>query len=478
MLFNSVGFLLFFGLVFSVYWKIPRKRQWVLLLVASYYFYASWKPAYLLLIVFSTVVNYVAALAMARDRTRKVVYLVGALAANFGLLFVFKYLNFFGYSLSYVLTAVGAPVALPEWKILLPVGISFYTFQTTAYVIDVFQGKIKPEKHLGYFALFVSFFPQLVAGPIERSKELLPQLKKSYRFDYQRAVSGLKLFGVGLFKKMVIADNLALVVNRVFGNLGEFKGLSLLVAVVLFSWQIYCDFSGYTDMARGVARMLGFFLVENFDRPYLATSIRDFWRRWHMSLSNWLKDYLYIPLSGSRKGIWRTGINYLIVFTLCGLWHGAAWHFVVWGAVHGAFISAERLVGQFSPWKIKVPRAVAVVYSYSLVCASWVLFRAETLGDAWYIYRNSLVGLTNLVNPGYVWASLSQVFVTNRLEMAVALFCLGAVVVEHWALGNQVWRQVLDRQKLVVRFVIYGVFLMLLVHLRDAKISEFIYFRF
>jgi len=315
-----------------------KSNGYVWLLFTGYYFYASWKPAYLGLIILTTVVNFFAGTSIYKSKRHKKRFLLSALLFNISALFFFKYFDFFSFNLNGILQLAHWQIQLPQFKLLLPLGISFYTLQVIGYLFDVYQGKLKPERHFGIFALFLCFFPQLTAGPIERGGHLLPQLKKLRSFDYAKATSGVKLFTFGLFKKLVIADNLGLVVDRVFDALPQYKGFSLIITMFFYTWQIYADFSGYTDMARGIARMLGIDLLENFNTPYLATSVRDFWRRWHISFSNWLKDYIYIPLGGNRGAVLKIMSNILIVFLISGLWHGAGWNFVVWGLLHGAWI--------------------------------------------------------------------------------------------------------------------------------------------
>jgi D-alanyl-lipoteichoic acid acyltransferase DltB (MBOAT superfamily) len=478
MLLNTFPFFVFFALVFIVYWKIHAQYRWIILLLASYYFFGTWYPAYLGLIILTTAVNYFSALAMVRSGNNKKYFLWLALGIDLAILFIFKYFNFFTFTLAQVLQAGHMTVVFPEVNWLLPLGISFYTFQTIGYMLDVYKGTIKPEKHIGYFALFVCFFPQLAAGPIERAGELLPQIKKNHEFQYTQVVSGLKLFTLGLFKKLVIADNIGIIVDRVFASLPTYKGFSLVVTVILYSWQIYTDFSGYTDMARGVARMLGFDLVENFNLPYVATSVRDFWRRWHMSLSRWFKDYVYIPLGGSRKGLARACVNTLIVFTLCGIWHGASWNFVIWGAFFGFIMAGERIVEKIINHRFTLPRFIAVVYTYAVVCISWVLFRATTLSDAVYIYRNSFVGWKNFISPSYLFASISQLFITNRVEMGITFGLLLLAVCTEYVVRVGSVNRILNKQPTVIRYAVYVLLVLVIVQFRNADIKAFIYARF
>ena len=390
MLFNSLHFLIFFPIVTLVYYLLPHQFRWVLLLAASYYFYMVWSPIYAVLIVGSTLVDYIAAIQMSktnRGGVRKL-YLFSSLIANLGILFIFKYYGFFIDTIN-AFTANNFDVIY----LLLPMGISFYTFQTLSYTIDVYRKQREPEYHLGYFALYVTFFPQLVAGPIERSDRLIPQLRKEQTFDYARTVEGLQRMVWGFFKKVVIADNLAVAVNRVYGNVEEMSGLTLLIATGFFAYQIYCDFSGYSDIAIGSAKILGIDLMENFKRPYFSTSIKEFWSRWHISLSTWFRDYVYIPLGGSKKGSVRTYVNVSIVFLISGLWHGASWMFVIWGAIHGLYqlyekatynIRAQlwkysRLDGTWIQWGVKW------FVTMGVVLLSWVFFRSNNFTDAVYI---------------------------------------------------------------------------------------------
>jgi len=338
MLFNSLDFLIFFPVIVGLYFALSPKYRWVLLLGASYYFYMCWKAEYIILIVFSTLVDYFAARQMARiqEKKKRRPFLYLSLLSNLGLLFFFKYWNFFSGETRALLDSWNIMADVPTFQLLLPVGISFYTFQTLSYTIDVYNGKLEPEKNLGRFALYVSFFPQLVAGPIERATHLLPQLRQTFDFDYQRVVSGLQQMLWGFFKKVVIADRLAVYVNEIYASPGDENGLALLLATYFFAFQIYCDFSGYSDIAIGAARVMGYDLMENFRTPYLSKSIREFWSRWHISLSTWFRDYLYIPLGGNRVPQVRWFLNLFIVFVVSGFWHGANWTFLIWGALQEA----------------------------------------------------------------------------------------------------------------------------------------------
>ena len=399
MLFNSVQFFAFLLISVVVYFALPQRGRWVYLLAASYYFYMCWKPEYIVLILFSTVVDYFVGLRLGvetRPGMRKLL-LVSSLTTNLGLLFAFKYLDFFGQSAERVFAAFNIFVDVPEYQLLLPVGISFYTFQTLSYTIDVYRGLTPVERHFGIFALYVSFFPQLVAGPIERSNHLLPQMRVVKRVEYRRFASGLRLMLWGLFKKVVVADLVAPVVDTIYASPEAYSGPMLALATFFFALQIYCDFSGYTDMAIGTARILGFDLLTNFRQPYYSTSIREFWQRWHITLSTWFRDYVYKPMGGNRVRRGRHFFYILFTFTVSGLWHGAGWTFVIWGLLHGLYLVASILT---EGWRERLRAAVGidarprllhafrVVFVFCLVVLAWVFFRAESLTDALHILGN------------------------------------------------------------------------------------------
>jgi D-alanyl-lipoteichoic acid acyltransferase DltB (MBOAT superfamily) len=391
MLFNSIEYFYFLLGVVTLYFAVPFRFRWALLLVASYAFYMSWNPVYVVLILTVTIVNFWAGLKLQRTRSsenRRWVLLV-SLVVSLGLLFGFKYWGFFFENLHFLSADIAAWMFEVGEGLLLPVGISFYTFQTLSYTIDVYRGQLRAESHFGRFALYVSFFPQLVAGPIERAGRLLPQFWEEFAFDWDRVSRGLQLILWGLFKKVVIADRLALYVDAVYGNVGHHDGSTYLLATYAFAFQIYCDFSGYTDMARGSAQILGFDLMENFRTPYFAKTIQEFWRRWHISLSTWLRDYLYIPLGGNRGGLRRTQINLALTMLLGGLWHGASWNFVIWGGLQGVFLSLSRATIPFRDQffqRVRFPsrlrKLIQMAITFNLVCFCWIFFRAETLGDS------------------------------------------------------------------------------------------------
>ena len=387
MLFHTWTFVLFFLVVYPVYLATRRTRfklPW--LLAASYVFYGAWNPLYLLLIVYSTTVDYVAVIGMSRTRRRKP-WLALSVVNNLGLLGFFKYGGFVAESLNALLAWAGLPFAVPQPGVLLPVGISFYVFQSMSYTIDYYRGQVDKEPSFIRYATFVSLFPQLVAGPIERARNLLPQLHEDRRISLDDVADGLSLFVVGFFKKVALADFLALYVDRVYGAPARFAAPALILATVAFGWQIYFDFSGYTDMARGVGRMMGFRLMLNFNNPYLATGLGDFWRRWHISLSTWFRDYVYIPLGGSRRSDVRTYVNMALTMLVSGLWHGASWTFVIWGGLHALGRVATRRLESTAVYRERVPLAVKRLWVFAFVTFAWIFFRARTLADAWLIVR-------------------------------------------------------------------------------------------
>jgi alginate O-acetyltransferase complex protein AlgI len=480
MLFNTLQFLIFFPIVVCLYFAVLYRLRWALLLAASYYFYMCWKAEYLILILASTLIDYIAGLCMGRhtERAPRRKYLILSLAVNLGLLFSFKYWNFFSASLRATLEGLNIFYDVPSFDILLPVGISFYTFQTLSYTIDVYRGDKKPEKHLGIFALYVAFFPQLVAGPIERSTHLLPQFWKKHDFDYQRVRSGLLLMLWGLFKKIVIADRLAVYVNHVYNSPGDFTGAPMILATYFFTFQIYCDFSGYSDIAIGAARVMGFDLMTNFNRPYFATSIRDFWKRWHISLTTWFRDYLYIPLGGNRAGRWRWFFNLYIVFLLSGLWHGANWTFLVWGALHGLYLIfailtsdlRKRLARLFNMNRFpKLLHMLQVIITFHLVLLAWVFFRANTLADAILILRRMFI-----IDP----ANLNINVTLGTRGIAIAVLSIVIMQLVHWFGERCDLRQWFDAKPLLVRWAVYILLAFSIMNLGAVDEIPFIYFQF
>ena len=493
MLFNSLEYIFFLIVVVSLYFILPHRFRWILLLTASYYFYMCWKAEYIFLIIISTLIAYVTGILMAGELThkRKKKYLILSVVINLILLFIFKYFNFFNESMRELFNYCNIFYGIPAFNLLLPVGISFYTFQTLSYSIDVYRGKRPPERSLGIFALYVSFFPQLVAGPIERSTRLLPQFFEKKDFDYQRVTSGLKIMAWGMFKKVVIADRLAVVVNRVYGSPEEFPGIAILLATFLFAYQIYCDFSGYTDIAIGTARVFGFDLMKNFQRPYFAGSIRDFWRRWHISLSTWFRDYLYIPLGGNQVKLPRYCTNLFIVFLICGLWHGANWTFIVWGALHGSYLIISVLTANLRTRVARLSglsrtprlhRIVKTLITFILVCFGWIFFRADSLDAAIYLINKSLTGvgtlIQNIADISYSRNLLGGLGISS-FELKVSFFLIIFLELVHLVQENNtlkakfesvpVWTRWDAYYALTVFFLLFGSF---------NSGQDFIYFQF
>lgn len=429
MLFCSQAFLVFFAFVFTVYWALPwaRVRVW-LLLAASYAFYASWNQWLALLIFVTTILDYLLARAMDASAVpwRRRALLVFSLAMNLGVLGYFKYANFFLESLQTTLQAMGASTSLPVLRLILPIGISFYTFEAINYVVDVYRRKLPAERNLAHFLLFILFFPHLIAGPIVRAADFLPQIRRRKRWSWPRMQVGVQLFVLGMVKKLAIADRLAQFVDPIFQNPERFGTYATWVAVIAYALQIYCDFSGYSDMALGTAHLLGYKLALNFDMPYLSANISEFWRRWHISLSTWLRDYLFIPLGGSRGGRWATHRNLLVTMTLGGLWHGASWTFVAWGVLQGALLAGHRefrlLAGRVS-WlerTLGTPpgRLLCVAVTFLAVALGWVLFRATTFTSAWLIFGRLFVstpGERTPLHDGGLWYTVAVVAVAHLI---------------------------------------------------------------
>jgi D-alanyl-lipoteichoic acid acyltransferase DltB (MBOAT superfamily) len=483
--FNSLHFILFFFGVLALTWPLRKAvpARNLLLLIASYYFYGCWDWRFLSLIVVSTLVDYLVGLAFDIDRVdpdvrpvrtrRHKLLLVASLVTNLGLLGFFKYFGFFVDSFQNLLSALGLHIGVTTLHIVLPVGISFYTFQTLSYTIDLYRGKITTERSLLNFGLFVAFFPQLVAGPIERASRLLPQIRAATHFGWEKFQTGIYLIGWGLFKKVVIADNIGKVADQVFASQDP-TGIEVIIAVYSFAIQIYCDFSGYSDIARGVARCLGFELILNFNLPYFATNPSDFWRRWHISLSTWLRDYLYISLGGNRYGSRRTYINLMATMVLGGLWHGAAWTFVVWGIYHGALLcihrAAEPLLERYttfkSRWAVTAWFWIRVIFFFQLVCVSWLLFRAESL--------QQVVDMTYIVLTDWRTDNSPLGWYTFQIFLSCSVLFWGAQLIQ-WLTQDL---QVVLRFPVLARALVYAAGILAFIWFGEYGGEAFIYFQF
>jgi alginate O-acetyltransferase complex protein AlgI len=485
MLFNSIHFLIFFIIVTAAYFLIPHKFRWFLLLASSCYFYMFFIPVYILILAFTIIIDYFAGIFLEQTKGRsKKWFLIASLIANIGVLAVFKYYNFLNDNLTNLLYGIGYQNPVPYLSILLPIGLSFHTFQAMSYTIEVYRGNQKAERHFGIYALYVMFYPQLVAGPIERPQNLIHQFYERHYFNYQRVTDGLKLMVWGLFKKVVIADRLAIVVNTVYNNTHDYTGATLIVATIFFSFQIFCDFSGYSDIAIGAAQVMGFKLMKNFDRPYHSKNIHEFWGRWHISLSSWFRDYLYISLGGNRVTIPRWYLNLFIVFIISGLWHGANWTFVIWGGLNGIYLmfalisrNARSRMSQFIGLH-KLPflnNSLQIIITFGLITFTWIFFRSKSISDAVYVIKNSVKGLySNIFSdlPFNLHPGISKYqFI---IGIASILFMEIVHVIEYknnlleWVRG----------QPAILRWSIYYVVIFMIIFFGVYNNSQFIYFQF
>lgn len=476
MLFNTLHFGYFFILVAALFFALPRRQRWIFLLLCNFFYYFCFKAEYLILLIIAIGVSWWSALRIEEHGEReggRRAWLVFSLVVNIGILLTFKYFNFFSRTIMDVSAALGGPLQVPLLKWVLPVGISFYTFSASSYVIDVFRRKLPAERHLGLYAAYVSFFPNIVSGPIERAPNLLPQFRKPLEFDGARVASGLRLMLWGFFKKLVVADRLAIYVNAVFNNPDPHSGATNLVASLFFTFQIYCDFSGYTDIAIGVARTLGFDLKKNFDRPYFSRSIPEFWRRWHISLSSWFRDYLYIPLGGSRVSVPRAYLNLFIVFFVSGMWHGANWTFLIWGGLHGLYaVSSKFTQGRRDRLAaaLRIPaglrRAFAVFFTFMLANFAWIYFRAADLATA-----NLMVARILSADYGRLFIPAPDQFVYSLA--AIAMLLAVDLLQEGRSLAH--W---LDARPLPLRWAIYLTVLVIILLIGIFNGSQFIYAQF
>lgn len=495
MLFNSIQFLCFFPAVVLCYFIIPHRLRSFFLLIASYYFYMCWDPKYALLMAASTIITYLSGLLLGRyeeasgeRRAKKKWVVFASLFLNLSILFFFKYFNFAAESIKDILAVIGVEIAQPRFDVVLPVGISFYTFQALSYTMDVYRKEIPPEKNFINYALFVSFFPQLVAGPIERSKNLIHQIHEKHTFEWERVQSGLRLMLFGYFQKLVLADRLAILVDQVYNHWQVYQGFEIALATVFFAFQIYCDFGSYSNIAIGAARVMGFRLMDNFDTPYFSLSVAEFWRRWHISLSSWFRDYLYIPLGGSRKGKLRTYFNVMVVFLVSGLWHGASWHFVVWGGLNGLF----QVVGSITKplrdgvvEKFHIDRGAfshklfSGVVTFLLVDFAWLFFRADSFAvGLGMIHRMFMIHNPWIFTDGTLFTLGLDAKDFNVLLAAFVIFLFFSICRYR---GISVGRA-LSRQGLWFKYLAYlaGIFFVLIygVYGPAYDANAFIYFQF
>lgn len=489
MLFNSLAFIYFFVVVTVLYFYLKQQFRWLLLLGASCYFYMFFIPYYILILFGTILIDYAAGIWIEEAKgKRKKQFLILSIAANVSVLALFKYADFFLGNLNNMASLLGWNYSIELLGWILPVGLSFHTFQAMAYTIEVYRGHQKAERHLGLYALYVMYFPQLVAGPIERPQHILPQLRVNHRPEWDRIISGLKIMVWGFFKKIVIADRLAVFVNPVYDNPENYHGISMFVATVFFAVQIYCDFSGYSDIAVGSSKVLGIRLMENFRSPYMAGSFADFWKRWHISLSSWFRDFVYIPLGGNNGTTLKTSFNLLLVFLLSGFWHGANWTFVIWGLLHGMYLIVEKYFPVKFNWSsFKVFSLLKWFIVFFLVCIAWVFFRADSTAKAFTLFLGILSGIpayfgSLFFEPDFLWLEpllLNRDPVVYRVDFLILLFSIPLLGWIHfWERNNNV-HSLLDAKPLLVRFGFYFfVFHMILFSGAFHQGSEFIYFQF
>lgn len=483
MLFNSFEFFLFFPIVTIIYFLLPFPYRWIHLLLASCVFYCAFIPAYILILFFTIAVDYIAGIAIENaEGSRRKLFLILSIAANAGVLAFFKYYNFFTENINLVLHGLQINRhELPYLDIILPIGLSFHTFQAMSYTIEVYRGRQQAERHLGIYALYVLYYPQLVAGPIERPQQLLHQLKAEHPFKYEKVVGGLRLMLWGMFKKVVIADNLGLFTDQVFNAPSRYRGTILLIAMLFYAFQIYCDFSGYSDIAIGASRVMGIDLMKNFDRPFISKNITEFWRRWHISLSTWFNDYLFTPLVIARRDWGKTAVVFalFVTFFISGLWHGAGWTFIIWGLLHGIAVGFEFLTKK-SRLKVakKIPPTIyntgSLLLTFVFLCIAWVFFRAISVRDAIYILSHCLdhtISGTNILTQlDSLGVSIQRLFFLFAL-LSFLLLSEKLVI----AKGLDAW---IGKKPAVVRWSIYYLLVILMINVGVWGEKQFIYFQF
>ena len=472
MVFNSIEFLIFLPIVVALFYLLPQKARWLMLLAASCVFYMWFVPKYILILLVTIVIDYSAGILMERyadQPKKKKTFMVISIVSTLTVLVIFKYLNFLTANLDQLCASLGKETHLVT-HIILPIGLSFHTFQSMSYVFEVYRGHQKAERHFGYYALYVMFFPQLVTGPIERPGNLLRQLHEEKRFNYDNISKGMRLILFGFFAKMVVADHLGEYVDEVFGHLDEYNSWTVLCCMVFYSFQIYCDFFGYSTIALGSAKLMGFDLMDNFKTPYLAKNIAEFWHRWHISLSTWFRDYVYIPLGGSRVKFGRWAFNILVVFVLSGIWHGAAWTFLLWGLAHGLLHIVEKVLRDKMPLKEPQSKwlrvsvdALCVLKTFVLVTLFWVIFRATDFEHLKAIFVTAFTnfdgGEQMSVKPG-MW------------------IYLGVLILFDILLRNSRFDTWCDGKPLVLRWLVYAVLVFMVICCSSVYNFPFIYFQF
>ncbi len=487
MLFNSLTFLIFLIIVLSLYYILPYKYRWYLLLIGSCIFYMAWRIEFIFLILFSSFFNYYIGLLIERyEKNSKLILTIG-LIINFLILFIFKYSIFINHSFMSIYNYFNIPYPIKDFDIVLPMGISFYTFQATSYTIDIYRKRYKAEKNILKLSLYIMFFPQLVAGPIERADNLLNQLFLNHKFNIYNVSIGIKIMLIGYFKKIVIADRVAILVNTVYNSPYDYNGISFIIATIFFAIQLYCDFSGYSDIAIGCSKLFGIDLMENFKSPYFSKSVKEFWTRWHISLSTWFKDYLYIPLGGNRKGTLRTYYNLMITFLVSGIWHGANWTFVLWGGLNGLY----QIIGDL---KNKLIRIIGfniknqyinkfldifrILITFILICFSLIFFRANTVKDAFYIVNN-LFSDINIINDIQYLYNVSTELGLNIFEILMVTFCIIILFfMEIFEYKQRIYIS-LNKAPLFIRFIFYYIIVIIIISMGVfSNAGQFIYFQF
>ncbi|GAA4319349.1 MBOAT family protein [Mucilaginibacter gynuensis] len=487
MLFNSFEFLLYFPIVTALFFFLPHRFRWQLLLAASCFFYMFFKPEYILILAFTIVVDYYAGILIEEAKTakQKKYYLLISLIANIGVLAVFKYYNFINENITGVASLFGWKNHIPALTMLLPIGLSFHTFQAMSYTLEISRGNYKAERHFGIYALYVMFYPQLVAGPIERPQNVLHQFHEKKSFDYSRVVDGLRMMLWGMFKKIVIADNLTTYTDGVYNNLHVQTSIAIVVAIFFFAFQIYCDFSAYTDIARGAARVMGYELVKNFNYPFRSRNVTDFWRRWHMSLTTWFNDYLFTPVVISNRGSIKFGIVFalMVTFSLSGLWHGAAWTYVGFGVMHGFATSYEFLTKK---WRNRLSKKVnpfiysrvSQVLTFLFVCYTWIFFRANTMADAFYVLKRIPGFFTEIAN----WSvTRTKPIFDGSLPKLGLIYCgVFILLLEtlHYLDNKYDVFNKLRNQNIVLRWSVYYSLMIIMIFFASSTAHRFIYFQF
>jgi D-alanyl-lipoteichoic acid acyltransferase DltB (MBOAT superfamily) len=487
MLFNSLSFLIFFPTVTLLYFWIPHRYRWFFLLGASCVFYMAFIPIYILVLALTIAIDYTAGLLIEKtEGRRKKVFLVISILSTCGVLFVFKYFNFFNSNLERIVHFFHWNYPIETLNLILPIGLSFHTFQSLSYVIEVYRGNYKAEHHFGIYSLYVMFYPQLVAGPIERPGNLIPQFYEEHIYEDRRVMDGLKLMVWGFFKKVVIADKVAMVVERVYNDPTQFTGIPLIAGALFFGIQVYCDFSGYSDIAIGAAQVMGFRLRDNFNRPFHSTSMTEFWRRWHMSLMSWFRDYVYIPLGGNRVGKWRWYYNIFFTFTLSGLWHGAGWGYVLWGSLNGCYLIISDWTKNLREKGIqgirldrfpKFHQGLQIAFTFLLFCFTLIIFRSKSLSDAFYVITHLGAGLGSSEGIKMSMRTLYDLSF-DRIQLIFVLFSIGVMVWVERMEPLRNMRQMFSKRPILFRWAMYYFIILFLIFFGEYNDQAFIYFQF